>query len=131
MEAYGELAFRLDFYGDIPSPAWLHLLLQACEGDSAFARRYARLSSVIAELVADFSLVTFGYLNIFDHVSLRRAIQLIDKANGYCFGSVEGAGIGIFTCAQGAEWDEERVGNAPERSLGEADVTQSVLGLTS
>ena len=124
VEAYGELAFALDFYTDVIDPSRLLPFLQEREGDSPFARRHARLNAAIAELVDDFSLVSFGTLNIADKESVSRALKQIDKANGYCFGHAgEGADAGIFTVAAGElEFDDERVGSVAERYMREDDL---------
>ena len=124
IEAYGELAFNLDFYTDVLDPARLLPFLQAHEGDSAFARRHAKLNAAIVELVEDFSLVAFGTLDISDKTSVARALKSIDKANGYCFGSTEGADAGIFTVAakEQLEWDAERLGDVQERYMREDDL---------
>ena len=60
IEAYGELAFNLDFYTDVLDPQRLLPFLQAREGQTAFARKHAKLNAAIVELVDDFSLVAFG-----------------------------------------------------------------------
>ena len=59
-------------------PARLLPFLQAHEGDSAFARRHAKLNAAIVELVEDFSLVAFGTLDISDKTSVARALKSID-----------------------------------------------------
>ena len=125
IEQYGELAFGLEFYTDVLDPSRLLPALLAREGDSAFARTHARLNERIAELIDDFSLVSFGTLQIEDRESVARALKAIDKANGYCFGDPGGADYGIFTCAAGeTEWDDERVGSVQERYMHEDDLNE-------
>ena len=117
---YGTLAFGLDFYADVLDPQRLLPLLLRREGDTAFGRRHAKLNEAVAELVEDFSLVSFGTLDISDKASVRRALRSIDKANGYCFGDVEGADAGILTVAAGdPDWDAERLGDVQERYMRE------------
>ena len=131
VEAYGELAFGLDFYTDVLDPARLLPCLLAREGDTPFGQRHARLNEAIVELVEDFSLVAFGTLNITEKESVARALRSIDKANGYCFGDPLGADGGIFTCAAGeTDWDDERVGSVAERYMNERDLRDE-LGLSS
>ena len=92
VEAYGQLAFNLDFYTDVADPAALLPCLQAAAGsarDTPFNRRHAALNAAICELVDDFSLVQFGTIDISDRASVARALRSIDKANGYCFGAAE------------------------------------------
>ena len=187
IEAYGELAFGLEFYTDVLDPSRLLPFLNghsgaggaegssssdgsngsrhdgsgggggggggtAASGDggdgggdcggngrrrqpaglAAFARKHARLNAAIVELVDDFSLVSFGTLNIQDKESVARALRSIDKANGYCFGHVEGADVGIFTCAAGeAEWEDERVGSVTERYMNERELHDEFGGIGS
>ena len=73
IEAYGELAFNLDFYTDVLDLSRLLPFLQAHEGASPFARRHAKLNAAIVELIDDFSLVSFGTLDISDKASVARA----------------------------------------------------------
>ena len=51
IESYGELAFNLDFYTDLPEPARLLPYLEEREGGGAFARKHVALSAAICELV--------------------------------------------------------------------------------
>jgi len=129
VETYGELAFGLDFYTDVLDPSRLLPLLQRHEGSSAFARRHRKLNEAIVELVDDFGLVTFGTLNIGDKESVARALQSIDKANGYCFGDVSDANIFSTVAArEQLEWDAERLGSVEERYMSERDLHDE-LGL--
>ena len=92
---------------------------------AAFAARHASLNERIVELIDDFSLVNYGTLNITDKASVARALRSIDKANGYCFGSTEGADAGVFTCAASeVDWDDERVGEVQERYMRESDLDE-------
>ena len=52
IEAYGELAFGLDFYTDVLDPSKLLPLMLQHEGSSAFARKHQRLNEAIVELVS-------------------------------------------------------------------------------
>jgi GPN-loop GTPase len=126
IEAYGELDFALDFYTDVLDPSRLLPLLEAQGGGgSRFNERHAALNARIVELIDDFSLVNFGTVNISDKESVMRALQSIDKANGYVFGPSEGANAGVFTCAAGVtEWDDERVGSVQERYMRESDMDE-------
>ena len=95
-----------------------------CHTSSRGAPREVAHAARIVELVEDFSLVTFGTLNISDKESVSRVLASIDKANGYVFGGSDlGADAGIFTCAAGvAEWDAERVGSVQERYMRDTDL---------
>ena len=128
VETYGELAFSLDFYTDVLDPSRLLPLLLQREGDSPFAQRHRKLNEAIVELVDDFSLVSFGTLNIDDKESVARALKSIDKANGYCFGDVGDANVFSTVAAGETEWEDERIGEATERYMSERDL-HGELGL--
>ena len=125
IENLGELAFNLDFYTDVLDPVRLLPFMEEHGQSSAFARKHLKLSTAICELVNDFGLVSFGALNISDLNSVAAALRIIDKANGYCFGSTEGAGAGVFMCAAGESiWDDERVGHVQERYMRQDDLCE-------
>tara|TARA_B100000524_G_scaffold304794_1_gene179921 strand:+ start:475 stop:1410 length:936 start_codon:yes stop_codon:yes gene_type:complete len=125
IESLGDLAFNLDFYTDVLDPARILPYMEEQRQDSAFARKHLKLSAAICELVNDFGLVSFGALNIGDRDSLAAALRTIDKANGYCFGSTEGVGAGVFACAAGETLcDDERVGTVQERYMREDDLSE-------
>jgi len=130
VETYGQLAFGLDFYTDVLDPSRLLPLLLRREGASAFAKRHAKLNEAIVELIDDFSLVSYGTLNINDKESVSRALKSIDKANGYCFGDVDDVNVFSTVAArEQLEWDAERIGAVQERYMSETDL-QSELGLS-
>lgn len=51
--------------------------------------RFARMNSILCELIDDFSLVSFQPLDIQNKESVYNALKVIDKANGYVYGSLE------------------------------------------
>ena len=128
IEKYGELAFGLDFYTDVLDPSRLLPMLLRQEGGSgsAFARRHHKLNEAIVELIDDFSLVSFGTLNIEDKESVGRALRMIDKANGYCFGDVSDANVFSTTAMRELEWDDERIGSVEERYMSERDLASEL-----
>ena len=127
IESYGQLAFNLDFYMDAPDPARLLPYLEEStgEGCAAFARKHARLSAAICELVDDFGLVQFGAIAISDKETVAAALRSIDKANGYCFASLDtipNASPFFSVAASDAVSDDVRVGELQERYMTEADL---------
>ena len=120
VEAYGQLAFNLDFYTDVADPAALLPCLQAAAGsarDTPFNRRHAALNAAICELVDDFSLVQFGTIDISDRASVARALRSIDKANGYCFGAAETQEDFFSAAAADADFGSDHLADIQERYM--------------
>ncbi|CAN3377263.1 hypothetical protein DIURU_003486 [Diutina rugosa] len=89
LKGYGQLPFRLDFYTDCENLAVLepHLIK---ESNSVLGKRYVDLTRAIAEVVEDFGLVSFEVLSVENKRSMVHLLSIIDKANGYSFGSEVG-----------------------------------------
>ncbi|ODV80229.1 uncharacterized protein CANTADRAFT_50162 [Suhomyces tanzawaensis NRRL Y-17324] len=83
---YGELPFRLDYYTEVQDLAYLSPHLEK-ESNSILGKNYVRLTELIAELVEDFNLVSFEVLAVENKQSMINILSVIDKANGYSFGS--------------------------------------------
>lgn len=98
----GGLPFRLQYYTDVED---LHYLTPYVKQEnnqrstSWFNEKYAKLTESIADLIEDFGLLSFNVLAIEDKTSMINLLSLIDKANGYCFGSNELGGDSIWTDA--------------------------------
>lgn len=101
-EFEGGLPFKLQYYTDVDD---LHHLLPYIETENNqrshkwFNQKYAKLTESIAELIEDFGLLSFNVLAIEDKTSMINLLSLIDKANGYCFGTNELGGDSIWTDA--------------------------------
>eukprot|EP00123_Amoebidium_parasiticum_P022235 comp82925_c0_seq1/m.48422 comp82925_c0_seq1/g.48422 ORF comp82925_c0_seq1/g.48422 comp82925_c0_seq1/m.48422 type:complete len:294 (-) comp82925_c0_seq1:206-1087(-) len=95
VEEYGRLAFNLDFYTDVLDLTYLLDYF----GDHAFFQQYKELNRAMCDLVTDSGLVSFVPLQVQDKESMMRVASAVDKANGYCFGSIEGVDISAFTVA--------------------------------
>jgi GPN-loop GTPase len=54
---------------------------------SLFGRKYRKLTGALCELVEEFSLVSFTPLDVQDKDSMHRLAVLLDKANGFAFGT--------------------------------------------
>ncbi|ODQ67198.1 hypothetical protein NADFUDRAFT_21639 [Nadsonia fulvescens var. elongata DSM 6958] len=95
---YGELDFNLDFYTEVHDLSHLFPLLQK-ESSSLLGQKYTKLSEAIADVVMDFSLVGFEVLAVEDKKSMINLLSVIDKANGYLFGSTEIGGDSVWADA--------------------------------
>ncbi|CAI5464525.1 unnamed protein product [Closterium sp. Yama58-4] len=105
VEAYGPLAFNLDFYTDVQDLSYLQ---QHLESDPR-NKRYAKLTSAVCEVVDDFGLVSFETLNIQDKESVSNLIRTIDRANGYVFAGIEASAAEYSKIAtRSMQWEEER-----------------------
>jgi len=109
MRQYGQLEFGLDFYTDVLN---LDYILAALRRDETrFGVKWAKLNQVLADIVSEFSLVSFCTLNIQEKESVAAVIAYVDRANGYVFGGDEGLDLSVLQAA-GTEWDwnAERIG---------------------
>ncbi|KAI2655085.1 GPN-loop GTPase 2 [Labeo rohita] len=85
IEQYGKLAFNLDYYTEVLDLSYLveHLSLDP------FFKKFHHLNVKLAEVIQDYSLVSFVPLNVQDKESMTQVLRTVDKANGYCFGDLE------------------------------------------
>ena len=97
LSTYGPLPFNLDFYTEVQDLSYLLLHLE--EESPAIGSKFAGLNKAIAELVADFGLVSFETLAVEDKLSMTHLLQVIDRAGGYAFGGAEGANDTIWQVA--------------------------------
>ncbi|NXC01805.1 GPN2 GTPase, partial [Orthonyx spaldingii] len=101
IEQYGKLAFNLDYYTEVLDLSYLvdHL------ASDPFFRNFRRLNEKLVEVIEDYSLVSFVPLNVQDKQSMRRVLQAVDKANGYCFGEQEQRSLhALMSAAVGADF---------------------------
>jgi hypothetical protein len=85
VEAYGKLAFNLEYYTEVLD---LSYLLDQMADHVAFDKHRA-LNAALVELVQDFSLVQFHTLNVADREMLWMLTKAVDKAVGYLYSSQE------------------------------------------
>merc|ERR1711907_394491 len=77
-----------------------------------FAPRFAKLNQRVAEVIDDYSLVSFSTLNVEDKHSMFSLLKVVDKSNGYCLDAlsqinempIQPVGVG------NADWQYEQVG---------------------
>uniref|UniRef100_A0A1A7WJL9 GPN-loop GTPase 2 n=1 Tax=Iconisemion striatum TaxID=60296 RepID=A0A1A7WJL9_9TELE len=101
IEQYGKLAFNLDFYTDVLDLTYLLNHLAA----DPFFKKFHRLNEKLAEVIQDYSLVSFVPLNVQDKESMIQVLRVVDKANGYCFGDVEERNLqAMMSAAVGADF---------------------------
>ncbi|CAX41571.1 ATP-binding protein, putative [Candida dubliniensis CD36] len=86
LKNYGDLPFRLDYYTEAQDLQYLTPYLEK-ESNSVLGQNYVRLTELIGELVEDFHLVSFEVLSVENKKSMISLLSVIDKANGYSFGS--------------------------------------------
>ena len=110
LKGYGPLPFDLEFYMD---GFGLRYLADAVSASGKFGKRYAQLTESIAQVVEEFSLVSFSILTLSDSekglASARDLLRTIDKANGYGFANIEDDGVTIFDVAAGLIPEEEEM----------------------
>lgn len=92
---YGELPFNLDYYTEVQDLSYLKPHVEK-ESNSVLGKRYSKLTNYIAELVEDFNLVSFEVLAVEDKQSMINLLSVIDKANGYMFGTTEVGGDTVW-----------------------------------
>jgi len=92
---YGELPFNLNYYTEVQDLSYLKPHIEQ-ESNSILGKRYSKLTNYIAELVEDFNLVSFEVLAVEDKQSMINLLTVIDKANGYMFGSTEVGGDTVW-----------------------------------
>ncbi|XP_050986433.1 GPN-loop GTPase 2 [Labeo rohita] len=101
IEQYGKLAFNLDYYTEVLDLSYLveHLSLDP------FFKKFHHLNVKLAEVIQDYSLVSFVPLNVQDKESMTQVLRTVDKANGYCFGDLEERNLqAMMSAAVGADF---------------------------
>lgn len=79
VEKYGKVRFNIDFYCEVLD---LKYLIDGID-DDPFYEKHKKLTKAIADVIQDYSLVTFVPLNIKKAEDILKVLQLADKANGY------------------------------------------------
>ncbi|KAL6944907.1 GPN-loop GTPase 2 [Hanseniaspora vineae] len=101
LSQYGnDLPFRLDYYTDVDDLSRLQPELEKeseIQGAGAVGKKLAKLTASISEIIQDFNLVSFEVLCIDDKQSMISLQTMIDKANGYVFGSAEITGDTVWS----------------------------------
>ncbi|GME83570.1 unnamed protein product [Ambrosiozyma monospora] len=99
----GGLPFNLQYYTEVQDLEYLIPYLKTENnkriGIEYFNSKYEKLTTLIAELIEDFGLISYQVLSIEDKNSMINLLSLIDKSNGYCFGTNELGGDSIWSDA--------------------------------
>lgn len=96
LQSYGSLPFKLDYYTEVQDLQYLKPLLEK-ESNSILGKKFVRLTEAIGELIEDFNLVSFEVLSVENKRSMIHLLNIIDKANGYMFGTSEIGGDTIWS----------------------------------
>ncbi|XP_068426186.1 GPN-loop GTPase 2 [Clinocottus analis] len=112
IERYGKLAFNLDFYTEVMD---LTYLLDHLAADPFF-KKFHRLNEKLAEVIQDYSLVSFVPLSVQDKESMIQVLRAVDKANGFCFGDLEERNLqAMMSAAVGADFQFDSTLGVEER----------------
>lgn len=128
IEQYGKLAFNLDFYTEVLD---LTYLLDHLAADPFF-KKFHHLNEKLAEVIQDYSLVSFVPLNVQDKESMAQVLRTVDKANGYCFGDLEERNLtAMMSAAVGADFQFNATLGVQEKYVrtGEKTVEEEVMDL--
>uniref|UniRef100_T1JFR6 GPN-loop GTPase 2 n=1 Tax=Strigamia maritima TaxID=126957 RepID=T1JFR6_STRMM len=107
-----KLHFNLDFYTDVLDLDYLLDYLP----DDPFVAKYKKLNQLLAGVVRDSGLVHLVPLNIGDKEMVARVVKLVDRTNGYAFGSNEERNIGrLLSTAIGFDADYFSAANVQEK----------------
>jgi len=85
VEKYGKLQFNLDYYTEVLD---LDYILD-CFPEDNFTKKYRALNQAMIGLITDYSLVNFVPVTVRSKERMVAVSQLVDKANGYVFGTGE------------------------------------------
>lgn len=112
--SYDELPFNLDFYTEVQD---LSYLLPVLEKESSMfqTEKWSRLNKAMTNLIEDFALVRFEVLAVENKQSMTHLLRVIDRANGYVFGSAEGANDTVWSVAMRNESSMLTVQDIQER----------------
>ena len=107
VEKYGKLQFNLDYYTDVLD---LEYLTDTFPDDN-FTKKYKLLNEALTGLISDYSLVNFVPITVKSKERLLAASNVIDKANGYVFGSGEERSMrNLMGLAHGADFEWSKTG---------------------
>jgi len=114
ISSYDPLPFNLDFYTEVQDLSYLIRHLEQ-ESPAMRSNKFARLNQAVAELVENFSLVSYEVLAVENKKSMMHLLRVIDRAGGYIFGSAEGANDTVWQIAMRNEGSMMEVGDIQER----------------
>jgi len=102
IETHGKLQFNVEYYTEVLD---LRYLLDNITEDP-FLKKFKKLNSALVDLIEGYGLVSFYPLNIQDKETVLGVLKVIDKANGYAFGTGEERDIQtLLSYSAGADFD--------------------------
>jgi len=120
VEKYGKLQFNLDYYTDVLD---LEYLTDTFPDDN-FTKKYKLLNEALTGLISDYSLVNFVPITVKSKERLLAASNVIDKANGYVFGSGEERSMrNLMGLAHGADFEWSKTGDIRSEYMDQDDET--------
>jgi len=124
VEKYGKLQFNLDYYTEVLD---LDYLLDTFPEDN-FTRKHKKLNEALTGLINDYSLVNFLPVTVKSKERMLAASQVIDKANGYVFGTGEERNLRAMmgTALGGADFEWAKTGDLRSQYMGEQE--EEMLG---
>lgn len=99
LASYGPLPLNLDFYTDVQDLSYLLPYLEEESPALLGSEKFAGLNRAIANVVESFGLVSFEVLAVENRKCMIHLLRVIDRANGYVFGSAEGTNDTIWQVA--------------------------------
>ncbi|KAK4134112.1 hypothetical protein BT67DRAFT_442016 [Trichocladium antarcticum] len=118
--SYDPLPFNLDFYTEVQDLSYLAPSLEA-ESPALRSEKFGRLNQAVADLVERFGLVSFEVLAVENKKSMMHLLRVIDRANGYVFGTAEGANDTVWQVAMRNESSMMDVQDVQERWVDNKD----------
>jgi hypothetical protein len=83
LKQLGRPDMNLTFYNSVSGLK--HLFYGESESDQPFQKKFGKLSEALCEVIENFQLVGFSFLDIHNKLSMCNVLMLIDKANGFFF----------------------------------------------
>lgn len=103
LKSYGSLPMSLEYYTEVQDLKYLTPLLEK-ESPTLLGKNFVRLTEMIGEIIEQYGLVSFEVLSVENKRSMIHLLQVIDKANGYSFGSTEIGGDSVWNEATRNGW---------------------------
>lgn len=103
IKEYGDLPMRLEYYTEVQDLKFLFPEIEK-ESPTVLGKNFVRLTEMIAEIVEDYNLVSFEVLSVENKKSMIKLLSVIDKTNGYSYGSSEAGGDMIWSQAVRNGW---------------------------
>lgn len=130
VEKYGKLQFNLDYYTEVLD---LDYILD-CFPEDNFTKKYRALNEAMTGLITDYSLVNFVPVTVKSKERMVAVSQLVDKANGYVFGTGEERNLRAMmgSALGGADFEWAKTGDIRAQYMstegGEEEEEEMLLG---